>query len=93
MAARRSSTEPEDYPDIGSDHVGSSTLNVLPSPPSTTKPMLEALGPEYAASASVSSWTLGVRWLETASAEQISVYRLVQRVASEVIAEGSPIGW
>ena len=49
--------------------------------------MLQALGPEYA-QRTISSWTLGVRWLETVSAEQISVYRLVQRVASTVIAEG-----
>jgi len=49
--------------------------------------MLAALGAEYAARA-VSSWTIGVRWLETMTPEQISVYRHVQGVANEIIAEG-----
>jgi len=35
----------------------------------------------------VDSWTLGVRWLETMVPEQIESYRLVQRVANEIIAE------
>jgi len=35
----------------------------------------------------VDSWTLGVRWLETMMPEQIESYRLVQRVANEIIAE------
>jgi methionine aminopeptidase len=35
----------------------------------------------------VDSWTLGVRWLETMLPEQIESYRLVQRVANEIIAE------
>lgn len=48
--------------------------------------MLEALGQKYA-SRSVDSWTIGIRWLETMSPEQISVYRHVQRVANEIIAE------
>jgi len=48
--------------------------------------MLEALGKKYAAR-SLDSWTLGVRWLETVGPERISVYRHVQRVACEVIAE------
>jgi hypothetical protein len=48
--------------------------------------MMSALGDKYAARA-VDSWTLGVRWLETMSPEMIIVYRHVQRVASEVIAE------
>ena len=49
-------------------------------------PMLEALGP-YSARA-VSSWTLGVRWLETMAPDQISVFKLVQGVANDIIAEG-----
>jgi hypothetical protein len=49
--------------------------------------MLAALGEKYAARA-VSSWTIGVRWLETMTPEQISVYRHVQGVANEIIAEG-----
>lgn len=48
--------------------------------------MLKALGKTYAPRA-VDSWTLGVRWLETMGPEQISVYRHVQRVANEIIAE------
>jgi hypothetical protein len=35
----------------------------------------------------VDSWTLGVRWLETMLPEQIESYRLVQRVANEIVAE------
>ena len=49
-------------------------------------PMLEALGP-YSERA-VSSWTLGVRWLETMAPDQISVFKLVQGVANDIIAEG-----
>ncbi|HJO05077.1 MAG TPA: hypothetical protein QGG47_14010 [Acidobacteriota bacterium] len=49
-------------------------------------PMLEALGP-YAERA-VSSWTLGVRWLETMAPDQIEVLKLVQGVANDIIAEG-----
>jgi hypothetical protein len=49
--------------------------------------MIEALGDEYA-SRSVSSWTLGVRWLETMAPDQISAYRYVQGVANDIIAEG-----
>lgn len=35
----------------------------------------------------VDSWTLGVRWLETMLPGQIERYRLVQRVANDIIAE------
>ncbi len=48
--------------------------------------MLEALGKSYASRA-IDSWTLGVRWLETVGPERVSVYRHVQRVANEIIAE------
>lgn len=48
--------------------------------------MLRAIGTEFA-SRTVDSWTLGVRWLETVGAERIGVYREVQRVANEIIAE------
>ena len=48
--------------------------------------MLEALA-EYG-SRTVDSWTLGVRWLSTMGPEQISVYRYVQGVANDIIAEG-----
>ena len=53
----------------------------------SNQPMLAALGEPYAGRA-VDSWTLGVRWLETMSPQQLDVYRFVQRVASEIIAEG-----
>ena len=39
-------------------------------------------------SRTVGSLTLGVRWLETMGPEQISVYRYVQGVANDIIAEG-----
>ena len=48
--------------------------------------MMKALGKKYASRA-VNSWTLGVRWLETVGPERISLYRHVQRVANEVIAQ------
>ncbi len=53
---------------------------------SNDEAMREALG-EYE-SRTVGSWTLGVRWLETAGPAQISVYRYVQGVANDIIAEG-----
>ena len=48
--------------------------------------MLAALA-EYS-SRTVDSWTLGVRWLSTMVPEQISIYRYVQGVANDIIAEG-----
>lgn len=48
--------------------------------------MVEAIGKKYA-SRIIDAWTLGVRWLETVGPERVSVYRHVQRVANEVIAE------
>lgn len=50
------------------------------------EPMLEALGPH--GERAVSSWTLGVRWLETMAPDQVSVFKLVQGVANDIIAEG-----
>ena len=78
--------EPEDYAEIGRLARERQPKRIAISE-FADEPMLAALGPEYAAR-TVSSRTLGVRWLETASPEQISVYRLVQRVANEIIAEG-----
>ncbi len=49
--------------------------------------MLTALGSNYSSQA-VDSWTLGVRWLETVGPEQIRMYRYVQEVANDIIAEG-----
>jgi len=40
------------------------------------------------ANLAIDSWTLGVRWLETMSPEQISIYRYVQGMANDIIAEG-----
>lgn len=48
--------------------------------------MVEALG-EHGARA-IDSRTLGTRWLETMGPEQVSVYRYVQGVANDIIAEG-----
>ncbi len=49
--------------------------------------ILAALGEDYRKRV-VDSWTLGVRWLETALPEQISVFRYVQGLANDLIAEG-----
>jgi hypothetical protein len=49
--------------------------------------MKKALGSKYA-SRTVDSWTLGVRWLETNSPGQISIYRFVQGLANDIIAMG-----
>lgn len=49
--------------------------------------MLEVLGSRYAEK-TIDSWTLGVRWLETELPEQIGVYRYVQGLANDLIAEG-----
>jgi len=78
--------EPKGYAEIG-EMVRARDPERIAISSFDNQPMLDALGPEYGAR-TVSSWTLGVRWLETASPEQLSVYRLVQRVANEVIAEG-----
>ncbi|WP_027078836.1 M24 family metallopeptidase [Maribacter antarcticus] len=48
--------------------------------------MLKALGKHK--NKSIDSWTLGVRWLETMSTDQILIYRHVQSVANDIIAEG-----
>lgn len=48
--------------------------------------LVAALGAR--ASRAVDSWTLSVRWLETMAPEQVSVYRYVQGVANDLIAEG-----
>ncbi len=49
--------------------------------------MLQTLGKKYA-SRSVGSQTLGMRWLETMAPEQIRMYRWVQKVHNDLIAEG-----
>ncbi len=52
----------------------------------TTDEMTKALGNKYA-SRSVDSWELGIRWLSTLAPEQISIYRYVQRVHNDILAE------
>ncbi len=47
----------------------------------------KALGSKYN-TRSVDSWTLGVRWLETMSPDQISIYMYVQGLHNDIIAEG-----
>jgi len=49
--------------------------------------MLKALGNKYA-DRTVDSWTLGVRWLETMTPDQIVIYRYVQGMANDIISEG-----
>ena len=52
----------------------------------TSDDMQRALGPKYAAR-TVDSWHLGILWLSTIGPEQRSVYRYVQGVQNDVIAE------
>ena len=51
-----------------------------------TDEMEQALGSPYAAR-TVDSWTLGIRWLSTASPEQVSLARYVQAVHNDILAE------
>jgi len=77
--------EPRDYEHI-SKLVKERDPNTIAIDQYNKEKMISALGKKYA-SRSIDSWTLGVRWLETVGPERISVYRHVQRVANEVIAE------
>lgn len=52
----------------------------------TTDDMQRALGPEYAAR-TVDSWEMGILWLSTIGPDQRSIYRHVQGVQNDVIAE------
>ncbi len=52
----------------------------------TTDELTKALGNKYA-SRSVDSWILGIRWLSTLSPEQISLYRYVQGMHNDILAE------
>ncbi len=78
--------EPRDYEEIG-ELVRKLHPQRIAISDFANESMLAAIGPEFAAR-TASSWTLGVRWLETTAPQQISIYRWVQRVASEIIAEG-----
>jgi len=78
--------EPESYEDIGRlvrEH-DPATIAIADF---DNERMVEALGPAYASRA-ISSWTLGVRWLETMAPQQVSAFRHVQGVANDIIAEG-----
>jgi hypothetical protein len=77
--------EPADYNQIA-ELVRSRDPRRIAISESENAPMLEALG-EYGARA-IDSRTLGTRWLEAMGPEQVSVYRYVQRVANDIIAEG-----
>ncbi|GAG48433.1 unnamed protein product, partial [marine sediment metagenome] len=77
--------EPHDYAHI-TELVKERNPNIIAIGQHNKEEMIKALGNEYASRA-VDSWTLGVRWLETVGPERISIYRHVQRVANEVIAE------
>ncbi len=77
--------QPRDYAHIG-ELVRARDPRVIAISETDNGPMLAALG-EYAGR-TVGSWALGVRWLETMGPAQISVYRYVQGVANDLIAEG-----
>ena len=77
--------QPRDYAHIG-ELVRARDPRTIAISETNNEPMLKVLG-EYASRA-VNSWVLGVRWLETMGPEQISVYRYVQGVANDLIAEG-----
>ena len=77
--------QPRDYAHIG-ELVRARDPRTIAISQTNNEPMLKVLG-EYASRA-VNSWVLGVRWLETMGPEQISVYRYVQGVANDLIAEG-----
>ena len=77
--------EPRDYAHIA-ELVKERNPNTIAIGQHNKEKTIKALGKKYASRA-IDSWTLGVRWLEIVGPERISVYRHVQRVANEVIAE------
>ena len=77
--------QPRDYAHIG-ELVRARDPRTIAISETNNGPMIAALG-EYA-TRTVGSWALGVRWLETMAPGQISVYRYVQGVANDLIAEG-----
>jgi len=78
-------TEPRDYEAI-TELVRAKDPDNIAIAEHNKEKMLKALGNKYAGR-TTDSWTLGVRWLETMGPERISLYKHVQRVACEVIAE------
>ena len=78
--------EPKDYNDIRI-FVESRNPKKIAIGQYNKEQMVSALGVKYA-NLAIDSWTLGVRWLETMSPEQISIYRYVQGMANDIIAEG-----
>lgn len=79
-------TEPKDYKEI-TELVKTRAPKRIAIGVHRNEEILEALGEKYA-TRTIDSWTLGVRWLETTSPQQISIYRYVQGVANDIIAEG-----
>ena len=79
-------TEPKDYNDIRM-FVESHNPKKIAIGQYKKKEMESALGVKYVKLA-IDSWTLGVRWLESMSPQQISIYRYVQGLANDIIAEG-----
>jgi len=77
--------EPRDYDQIG-ELVREKDPENIAIAEHNKEQLVEALGKKYTGR-TVDSWTLGVRWLETVGPERVSVYKQVQRVACEVIAE------
>jgi hypothetical protein len=78
--------EAKDYDEI-STIVKNLNPNLIAIGSFNNKQMTSALGDKYAVR-TIDSWTLGVRWLETMSPRQVSIYRYVQGIANDIIAEG-----
>ncbi len=78
--------EPRDYAEISKLVQELEPKRIAIGQHNNTK-MLQTLGEKNAGRA-IDSWTLGVRWLETMSPDQISIYRYVQGLANDIIAEG-----
>ena len=79
-------TEPKDYEEIA-ELVQKLDPERIAIADFANDPLMKALGAKYG-QRTVSSWELGVRWLETATPDQIRTYIQVQRVANALIAEG-----
>ncbi len=78
--------EPQDYDEI-TRFVRERDPRTIAIGRNDSEDMKKALGSRYA-SRTVDSWTLGVRWLETMSPGQISIYRFVQGLHNDIIAQG-----
>ncbi len=78
--------EPQSYNEI-SDLVRERDPKKIAISRNDSDDMKKALGSKYASRA-IDSWTLGVRWLETNSLDQINTYRFVQGLHNDIIAMG-----